>query len=399
MDDIYLKEAGMKKKIICIICGILISILLLTGCKPLSRENTTGEDIITEWKEVSPDKLDMHITVELSDSYQIDADIMLSEELKSYEVKKILISRKVLENVDVVLENWLSYCGVSDFEEVIVSEREEPLENGVNMQMAHVNFGENDNSWAQVRSVYAIMSTPFSDNYRTWGLHRMFHRQLLWRAHHELLAEDTDIELVSNEEIHDIQKQIEKTFQVNFMDCVVYGCTLERLQEVLEWELKYDQDTGTQRNEDARWEATEDDEGLILCFRQGYEGIPVFYDEPSSNSTGGIWAVENYCMVTVSKEKVEGLEFMNPYEIKGASETVKILSFGEFIEKHIIARKGLDTKVVNIGLYYLPIYTGNELDFEAKPIWCVQTEEEGELGYPVRNTTIYDAVTGDEIPW
>ena len=389
----------MKKKILCVIYGVIFSMLLLTSCKPLSRENTIGEDIIANWKVISPDELDKHITVELSDSYQIDADIMLPEALKTYEVAKIEVSRNVLEDVDVVLENWLTYCGVEGYRNVSAMEREEPLENGVNMQMAHVDFGQDDNSWAQVRSVYAAMFTPFSENYSTWGLQRMYHRQLLWRAHHEILKENTEPELISKEEMNDVQRHIEDIFQVRFMDCIVYTCTLERLQEVLEWERKYDQDTGMKKNEDERWEVNAEDEGVILCFRQGYKGIPLFYDSPSSNSTGGIWNVNNYCMVTLSKENVEGLEIMNPYEIKGECETVKILSFGEFVEKHMIARKGLDTKVVNVGLYYLPIYTGNDLDFVGKPIWCVQTEEEGMAGYPVRNTTIYDAVTGEEIPW
>jgi hypothetical protein len=389
----------MKKKVLCLTYGILVSTLLLTGCKPLSRENTIGEDIITEWKKLSPDELDRHVTAELSDSYQIDADIMLSKELKSYEVAKIEVSRNILEEVDGVLKNWLEYCGVDTLGTVVVEEREEPLENGVNMKMAHVDFGEDNNSWIQVRSAYATMFTPFSENYRAWGLQRMFHRQLLWRPHHEILERETEAELICDDRINEIQNQIEKIFQVSFMDCKVYTCTLERLQEVLEWELKYDQDTGMNKNEDERWEVTTEDEGCILCFRQGYEGIPLYYDSPSSNTTGGIWTVNNYCMVTLSKENVEGLEFVNPYEIKGECEKVKILSFGEFIEKHMIARKGIDTKVVNVGLYYLPIYTGNELDFVAKPIWCVQTEEEGMAGYPVRNTTIYDAVTGEEIQW
>lgn len=386
----------MRKKILRLVSLMVIITLIFSGCNPMRKEDTTGdtwEETLIEWKSMSPKEIEEHIEIKVSDSYCIDADIMVSEILEDYQVRNVYLTRHVFEDVRTVLENWLAYCGVTEYSEIVQMECGKLLEEEEEMYMADAEFGEDNFSWAQVRSTYALMVTEFSDNYDTWNLHSMFARQNNGWLDYGMAKEVADKEIITQKKLLEIKENVESIFEVEFMeDYILYAYTLERLKEVVD----YEKDMGYITQE---WNVTDDDEGAVIVLQQGYEGIPFAFGQPSRNVTGATWGVENYCVVTVSKDGIEGLNFMNPYDIEGEAETVKILSFGEFIEKHVQMREGVDTKVVNVGLYYLPIYTDEAFRFVTKPVWCVQTEKMKETGYPIQEWDIYDAVTGEEMAW
>ena len=393
----------MNRKVLSIVCIILFSLVCLIGCNPMRQEEIqtdTLETCLERLKESSPKELEEHLELEVSDSYRIDADIRITKELESYEVKNVKLSRIVFENLDVILKEWLNYCGKEVSTEVEVMKSGDGLENGENMEVAYVSFGEDGLSWVQVRSVYAIMHTPFSDNYGTWRIEDTYQRQKIGPVHYTGMDVLPEKAVISDTEAIKIKDGLESVFGITYMDeYKMYTYTEERLQKIVENELAYMEKCGYEKDPNLHWDVTEEDEGAVLCFYQGYDGIPLFYDEPSVNQTGASWPVNNYCTVITSKNGVEGLKLMNSYNIGDETESVKILSLGEFIEKHIEARKGVDTTVVSIGLYYLPIYTGEELDFVTKPIWCVEMMRQDEVGDSVVDSVIYDAVTGDEISW
>lgn len=381
---------------------MVVTVLIFTGCNPMHRENITvdtWEETLEEWKHVSPQEIEDHIEITVSDSYSIDADILISDSLESYEVQNVYLTRRILDfdDVGMVLENWLTYCGIVEYSEIQQKECGKLLENGKEMYMANADFGEDNLSWAQVRSTYALMTTEFSDNYDKWNLHSMFNRQNDGWLDLKKAKRQEDNEIITQEKVLKIKENIEMIFGVEFMEeYILYTYTLEQLKEIVDFQHKYEQDMGFNTQES---DVTDADEGAVIVFQQGYQGIPFTFLQPSKNVTGATWSVDNYCLVTVSKDEIKGLEIMNPYDIEEEAETVEILSFGEFIEKHVQMRKSVDTKVVDVGLYYLPIYTGEELSFVTKPVWCVRTEKMKDSGYPILEWNIYDAATGEEMAW
>ena len=390
----------MQNKIRGLISLLLVIVLVLTGCKPMHREDTTvdtWEEILAEWKSVSPQELEDHISVTVSDSYCIDADVLISESLERYEIQNVYLTRYILDDVESVLKNWLTYCGITEYSEIRQKECGKLLEEGKEMYRAETEFGEDDLSWAQVYSTYVLMATEFTDNYGIWNLHSMFTRQNAGWLDLKKVKMLENNEIITQQKILEIQENIEAVFGVEFMeDYIFYTYNLEQLKEIVDFTHKYEQDRGFITKE---WDVTDADEGTVIVFQQGYQGIPFTFLQPSKNVTGATWSVDNYCLVTVSKDEIKGLEIMNLYNIEEEAESVKILSFGEFIEKHIQMREGVDTKVVDIGLYYLPIYMGEDSRFVTKPVWCVQTEKMKDSGYPILEWNIYDAATGEEMAW
>ena len=384
---------------------ILVSVLLLTGCGGYALENEdttvdTWAETVEKWKEMSPQEIGDHVTVEVSDTYHIDADIMLSDELDSYEVARVKLTRHLYEDPASVLEELLNYLGIEYEGEIEVREKDDLLENGNMMQSAGVKYGGGE-YWVQVRTAYATMTSPFTENYGTWNMQNVYDRQALGRVHHDFMAEPSEKELITEAEILEIKEKLESIFGVEFMEeYTLYTCTAERLQQVVEWELEFMKALGMEIAPEEYWQVSEADEGTVLSFYQGYKGIPLLADSPNHSVTGAVWGVQNYCQVISSKEKVEEVSLQNPFEIKEEVETVKILSFGELMEKHAAGRGALETTVVNVGLYYTPIYTGEGLDFVTKPVWYIQIETPLEgSAYVQRDSILYDAVTGEEIPW
>ena len=380
---------------------ILFIVICLTACNPLEKEKVeqiTTQDQLAEWKTCSPKEIEEHITVELSDSYRLDGNIMLSEQLENYQVKNINLTRHVYEDVESVVESWTAYCGKIQDSDMQKFDTGECLENGEMIQSAGVKFLDEGSSGIQVDSISALMYGPLMYDYDVWRLKGMYNRQRFGRTHYEYAEQSIENALLSETQILEAKENLESIFGVEFMeDYDVYTYTQERLEEILTWEKSYVEAVGS-IYDSIRWDITEADEATILCFKQGYEGIPILHDEPSMSSTGARWIVKNYCMLAVSREGIEGLDLLNPYEIKGEAEAVEILSFGEFIEKHMESRAGLDTTVVNIGLYYVPVYSGEGLDFTTRLVWYVQTEEQKE-GDLFRDSALYDAVTGEQILW
>lgn len=394
------------KKFIKMVCVVFVGTLLFTGCGgyALNKEDTTVDtwaETVEAWKTMKPNEVENHITVEVSDTYRIDADIMIPDELDSYEVSTIHLSRHVYEDVAAVLEEWMECYGIEYDAEIEVREKEDELENGEMMKLARVTFGEEENSSAQVRTTYAIMDSPFSSSNGDWRLQNIYERQEFGRIHHEYMKQPVEEELITEEEILAIKEDLENIFEVEFLDdYTLYTCTVERIEKAVEWELAYMESLGVEADTEKDWEITEDDEGTILSFRQGYEGIPLIAMDPSKSETGAMWRIANYCQVVSSKDKIEGIHLLNPYDITGEAERVRILSFGEIMEQHATSRQGIETMVVNVGLYYLPIYTGEGLKFTAKPVWYVQMEMPvPNTEYTQRDALLYDAVTGEEIAW
>lgn len=400
----------MKRKVISLICLLLASVLLLTACNPLSKEEEEGEqdavnrvtweEHIANWKSQAPNEVGDTILAVASKDYRISAEVFIPDELESYEVKNIKISRHMYENPDVVLKECMEYFGLEVPTELVMREKEEFYENGDALNYMVVIEGEENTTISGMNGTDITISTPFLQNYANWELLSWNDRQQIGMVHAETMMKETEEELISEEEIADIKKQLESILGITFLEnYVLETCTLERLQEVMEYEKKYWESFDMELNQNERWKVTEADEGTVLWFYQGYDGIPIFYDEPEFSITGASYMVHNSCVVVSSKEGLEGIIMQTPYDIQGEEETVQILSLGEFIEKHREMRSGIETHVVKVGLYYLPYYSGEGVDFIAKPVWYVQTEERDELGYPVLDSAIYDAVTGDEIPW
>lgn len=390
----------MKRKLVFWIGMSILCILLFTACNPLSNEDTivhSWEDTLAKWKSMLPKDVEEHVTMEVSETYRIDADVLIPNELESYEVDTIELTRHVYDDVENVLEKWINYCEIESDEEIVVTEKEDVLEDGTYMQFAKVSFGEDEDSQAQVRSTYALMSTPFSLNYGIWSLQQVYNKQAMGRFHHEYMKEPSEKKLITEAEILDIKENVETIFETEYLtEYELYTCTLERLTEAVEWEQEYMRQLGM---EEEPWNVTEADEGTVLFFRQGYEDIPLLTVGVSSDETGAVWSVNSYCMVISSKEEIKGLNLYNPYDVKGKNETVEIMSFAELVEEHVADSQGVDTTVVHVGLYYLPIYSGDGLDFLGKPVWYVQVEMESDMGYLTRDGVLYDAVTGEIIKW
>lgn len=399
----------MKKKVLCLFCLVLMSIVVFTGCNPLSKENTeTEEDVanslkwekqMEEWKALAPNEIDDKVIAIESKMYRIGADVYIPDELESYEVKIIKISRHIFEHPDEVLRDCLAYFEIEAAEQLEVINQELYFENG-EAQKYVLDVAEDRSHMACINGSHVLISNPFFQNYSNWDLLEWDSRMHVKKVHSETMMEESEIELLSEEAIADIKQNLEENLGVDFLDSyLLETCTKERLQDMLTYEKNFYESAGLELDPDMRWSATEEDEGTVLWLFQGYEGIPLLYDAPELEVVGGTDTAMSHCIVVSSKEGLEGMEIMTLFDIKEEVETVQILSFGEFIEKHKELRAGIETDVLRVGLYYLPYYAGEGVDFIAKPVWYVQTVSDGELDGMGRQAAIYDAVTGEEISW
>ena len=93
----------MKKYLVNIIGGMLILVCILTSCKSMTANEEDVDEfksLVAELKEVQPNRADSHIVLEGTNSFCIDAEIHISEELESYSLGNLTMYRQVFKDED-----------------------------------------------------------------------------------------------------------------------------------------------------------------------------------------------------------------------------------------------------------------------------------------------------------
>lgn len=392
-----------------------ICILLVTGCKPMEQtevKNSEWELFLKEMETKAPNEIGSHISVDVSEGFAIDADIVISDQIEKYEVCNLKLYRHIFDNKEELMQQLIEIMGWENVEEAEERVTDDVLENGENIiSLGTVHDGKD---YVQIRDSYLVLATEELNKYSNWNLGLFLETYgIAERYYMNQLEEPQELEFLSLEEVEEYAKKLSEELGVEYIcDSKVYTCTYERLQSVVEQEQQYNQKIGWEEN-DVDYTVSKEDEAYFVELHQGYSGIsliPYGMDYTVTNS----FSVQNQCELLVSADGILELGLVNIYDdIQKVGEAQKILSLSEILNIHFNRYKNslvanedgditLTEKVVKIQLYYLPVCTNPDImEFTAKPVWCFLSEVEdkhfGE-GFS-RSGVIYDAVTGEELPW
>ena len=268
---------------------------------------------------------------------------------------------------------------------------DEVMENGESITATGIEEGE---AFAQVRSRNMLL-TKNRLKMDNWGIGAFSENISNYLAEMELFK---DLDFLSVDEViaeaHTLVKELGLAFDSAEW---VYSCSMESLQKVVQREQALYEEIKMETDKD--FNVTKEDEAYILYLYQGHKGIPFIPYELSSDITGSLLGVVNRCELTYSANGLESLTLRNPYDIGEVEETVEILSAGEILEQHYKRNAGSEETVIKMQLYYQPIHVEG-LEFIAKPVWYILSDVPNLYSDKLtRDAVVYDAVTGQELPW
>lgn len=396
----------IKKYRIHVLVLMIVCVYLFTGCKPLSvdkDETQSWQDVLEGLKEIAPNEVESHIEEKVSDSLSIDADIVISEELSAYSVGDLTMYRHLFENdeKETILRQLVDKCGwwsQNELPEMIFETTSTTIENGENESILLLDTDEGKNAWVRDLSLMAI-NQEFSQRYGDMALRAFFGPT--WNPnceYREVIEETVDLDFCTVIEAENDIREFTESLGIEFScDSLVYTCTLERLNQIIEKQKNYYE----QWNETYDMSVTKADEAYIMVLQQGYQGIPLF-PYHLSNSVINTTASGNSCYAFYSAEGIEEMELRNVYDIKEAGKKNEIMSLGEVLELYCSKygnELGVKETIKRIQLYYLPICTDKEtLEFTAKPIWYFESYVERNANL-MKRAVVFDAVTGEVLPW
>lgn len=373
------------------------------------KEEKDWESLVTELKETVPNEVDSHIYMEASENFCVDADVLLPEQLDAYSVGNLTMYRHVFRDEE---KEELMKILLAEFEwnkdmmsKTSYRVKDDMLENGEKETALSLDYNENGTIIVQSRAISAS-SGPLSEHYSEWGIF-IFDEKEEDPDYFELLKqiENDCLEFASVEEVKKYTKEFTEKLEIKF-DCEseVYAFSTDKIESMVEQQKKfYDEINVT--DVEMEQSVTNEDEAYCVVLLQGAGGIPLFPYEISSTVTNTTFA-GSQCYAFYSAQGIVDMKIRNVYDIENIGEDKEILSLGEILETHYNQRgkqNSAKEKVIKIRLYYLPICVDeSNLKFEAKPVWYILSNvERGTEGLKnsTREAVVYDAVTGEELPW
>ena len=216
--------------------------VLGSGCASLEKESDTAETSeqsgIVAYEGVMPNELPEQINAELQENITLDGYLDVSNELTEYKVKKIKLTRHILETEDTV-ENFLK----KQDSNIVVTERkssvkeDELLENGKAMD---VYTAELEGGWIQGRDLY------FTYHYNDENIFDIYtDDETNEKSYLDNVSRETDLGFVSIEEAKSkFQDNLSFIELENLMEPQVFTFTADYLQEVADKEYEKAQKLG-----------------------------------------------------------------------------------------------------------------------------------------------------------
>lgn len=400
----------MRKKCRLVVSIISICVVFITGCKPMS--NKTGvdnefESLIKEFKTIAPNEVDSHITINISEKFSMDADIIISDELETYSVENLKMKRHLFTDKEILLKKIIEEFrwkqeNLTDIQFRLL---DDTLENGEKETVLSIEDESENSGYAYVRDRYVTVDNELGRQYGAWSISAYSEINIEPdMCYLEEMKEEISLDFLSVEKVKDYASKLVKDFEIDFwVDSTVYTCTLEKLQNVMEREHRFYIENGW--DDEIRREVNKDDEAYFVTMQQGNKGIS-FFPYNVSKEVSNSYLVGNQCCIIYSKDGIEDLYISNMYDIIDTVEKKEIISLGDLLEIYYNQYGNtLATReeIIKIQLYYLPICTDEmNLEFTAKPIWYVLSNVERDMAGEKtiqRRAVMYDAATGEEIKW
>ena len=406
----------MKKWIsfICI-CTLLVSLAACAPMNPVEKEtaqtqqggasHTDWKTEINELKKPNPADLPEHLTLEVSEYFQIDTDFAVSHELENYQVSELEIKQHLFD-LDKDFDKLLHLAGNPVIKEKSSLVSDELLPDGSETKVEHARL-DNDN-FIQLRDGRFLICRYLDTVYSTIGVPSPYSGE---NSSEEDICGDVfkEGEELSFMPASDARQQIGELLEGmgidHFPEMKSYACTQKELQEQVDQTIEYWQLTGRDQNEiDAMIQTVKpEDEGYCIVAEQGYQGIPYYslgVGESVVNFSGMLGTQLDFL---VTPQGILSGEAAGLYDFVEAKEAEDILSAGEILDTFITLHN--DTtgksriKVTHTGLAYLPVLKDKKkMLFDAVPIYYVIYGQSNEGAESMRrNVNLFDARTGEQL--
>lgn len=381
---------------------LVFSISTTVGCKPMNRNAQETESVVNTWdsfleelEEIAPNEVESHISMEVSEFFVLDADIVISDELETYLVENIEMSRHLFYDKETILQKLIDSTGIVPVGEPVSQQKDDKLEDGTYMTLLSVD-GENGEN-IQVRDAYLNVNMV-NGKKRAWPLDVFTEKQSV-HDYIKQMEEPIDLHFLSVEEVTKQAEELGKELGIEYScESIVYCCSEERLKSVAQQHKAYYAQIGWSDTE-SDWSVEQTDEQYFVCLQQGYKGIPLIPYDASMFETGANWMTGSQSVIQYFADGSIDISIANVYDMKAIGETNEILSLADIFDLHY--KEYLTTKetVIKVQLYYVPFHTEKgTLNFIARPVWYVLSNMEyGEE--VIRKAVLYDATTGDVIEW
>ena len=401
-----------KKKRNRIIGILLCCMVLLSGCKPLHAEVEVEDvwaSLLASLREREPNKVDEHITCQVSDKFSIDADVILPDEMETYEAGKLTMHRHLFEESDRerLAKILAEECGWTDPDmwKLKVRQSDDVLENGKNETISN-NIKEMNGGIFIRDTILSAEDYDFYAQYWGWGLG--LYGDTVGPEDENYMAwmlETEELDFATAEETEKkAQALMEKVGVEASCDSIVYSCTQEAVQRAADEVIAFWHEEAGLLDYPVEPVVEKEDEAYVVQLQQGAEGIPLFPYEMSVNVTKAKWITGSQSYAVYSAEGLKAFELRTVYDIASVGEKQAIIPLADILEQYYKKQEVnsvIKEKVVRIQLYYLAVCTdGETLEFEGTPIWCIMsdvTSPANSMEY--RQTTVYDAYTGEELSW
>lgn len=362
------------------------------------------KSLVAELKEVQPNRADSHIVLEGTNSFCIDAEIHISEELESYSLGNLTMYRQVFKDEDkesimqMIIEEFA--WGEELLEKASYRVKDEMFENGELETALSLFIDEYKSVIVQSRGI-SVSNGSLGERYRGWGI-GIENEIQEDPDYYKLLTEtNEELEFASMQTITTNINALMQKLGIEYQcESEVYSFSLNQLENRIANDKKFYEDIGL-TYDDNQANVGKHEEAYCVILLQGANGVPLFPHEMSPGVTNSTF-VGSLSSVLYSAKGIEDINIRNLYDIETEGEKQCIYSLGEILEIYYNERAketAAKEKIIKIGLYYLPVCVDEEqLKFEAKPIWYILSDVEyGTLNNTFREWTVYDAVTGEEL--
>lgn len=402
-----------KKKLGSIVGILLCGIVLLSGCKPMHEEEKVVEQewslLLDSLKETAPNKVDDHIVCEITDKFHIDADVILPDEMDSYEAGKLTMYRHLFEESDRerMAEILAEECGWTDSDmwKLETRESDDVLENG-EYQTISASTADGDGGIIIRDTMLTATNYDFYAQYWSWGLG--LYGDTIGTQEYDYMSwmlETEELDFATAEESNQKAKDLMEKIGVEAVcESIVYNCTQEEVQRAANAVIADYEAVGLLEH-GVEPLVEKEDEAYVVQLQQGAEGIPLFPYELSSNVTKGVFLTGSQSYAVYSARGLEEFRLQSVYDIASIGEKQAIISLADILEQHYQKQEVntvIKEKVVRVQLYYLAVcVNGDTLEFEGIPVWCIMSDVSSSAGSgrEERRTVVYDAYTGEELLW
>lgn len=406
------------KKWIMFLCTVALG-FSLAACAPMDpvekehtqvQQNGSGsadwKKEIEELKKMKPAELPEHLTLMVSENFQIDADFEISDELESYQVPDLEI-RLHLFHMDEDFDKLLQLAGITQTGEITSKKTDESLPNGQVGNMKHLQM-EHKN-WIQLRDSRFMINRYQDTVYRTIGVPSVYTR---WESPRgelcgSVFEEGKELSFLS---VSDAKKQVDALLEgmgvEHFPEMKSYACTQEALQEQMDQIIEESRLSGREQSEiDAMVQTvTPADEGYCIEAEQGYHGIPYYIEPVDPSVTNYPEMLGTKLTFLVTEKGIINANVMDLYDCMNIKEDEDILPAGEmldtFIGLHNDTIGQTPVTVKHMGLAYLPVMKDKKnMVFNAVPVYYVLYDQYGEVSsdFAIRECGLFDARTGEQL--